>query len=134
MIRGVKIINRLRNKDDFDLVYKDGKVIISSDRKIKITYIFNEKSGSRSIKTAVTVSSKAGKAVWRNRFKRVVNEALIHEKEILKEVVMHKKSGLLIIFSPYSINQISTKKIYYRDVHAAIIDILIKLKKTTTGN
>ena len=133
MVHRVKIISRIKKKDDFDLVYKDGKVIISNDRKIKTNYLFDSDPGSKSIKIAVVVSSKTGNAVWRNRFKRVVKESLKYGQEILREVVNLKKSGLLIIFSPYSINQISTKKIYFKDVHQSIFNILTKLKATITG-
>jgi ribonuclease P protein component len=133
LTKKVKIFDRLKSANDIEMVYKNGNVIISTDRKIKASYLYSEITTNR-IKIAVTISSKTGSSVWRNRFKRVVREALRFEMDILKEIMLKKKSDLSIIFSQYRINQINHKQLFLKDIHPAVTDILNKLSKTTTRN
>ena len=133
MIREVKNFDRLKSENEIAAVYKKGKVIISLDRKLKASHLSSERITHR-IKFAITVSSKAGNSVWRNRFKRIIREALKQETDLLKEIVFNNESELSIIFSPYRINQSKLKHPLLRDIKPAVTDILCKLSKTTIKN
>ena len=133
MTREVKIFDSLKSENEIAAVYNKGKVIISSDRKLKASHLSSERITHR-IRFAVTVSSKAGNSVWRNRFKRIIREAIKQEIDLLKEIVFNNKSELSIIFSPYRINQVSLKHVFLKDIKPAVTDILYKLCKKTTKN
>jgi hypothetical protein len=107
-----------------------GRVIISTDRKLKVNHLYSN-SETDQVKIAVSVSSKAGNSVWRNRFKRIVRESLRQEEKILKEIVFKNKLELSIIFSPYRINQINNQRMFLEDIKPSVIDILNKISKTT---
>ena len=133
MTREVKIFDRLKSENDIEAVYKNGKVIISLDRKLKAIHLSSESLTHR-LRFAVTVSSKTGNSVWRNRLKRIIREALRQEKVLLKERVLNEKSELSIIFSPYRINQVNLKRLFLKDIKPAVTDILNKLIKSTIKN
>jgi len=133
LTREVKIFDRLKGENDIEAVYKNGKVIISLDRKLKAIHHSSESLTHR-LRFAVTVSSKAGNSVWRNRLKRIIREALRQEKVLLKEIVLNEKSELSIIFSPYRINQVNLKRLFLKDIKPAVTDILNKLIKSTIKN
>ena len=133
MTKKVKIFDRLKRANDIEAVYKNGNVIISTDRKLRASHLSSE-SITNQIRIAVTVSSKAGSSVWRNRLKRIMRESLRLEKDILKEIVFKKKQDLSIIFSQYRINQVNHKQLFLKDIKPAVTDILNKLSKTTIRN
>jgi len=123
----------MKNKNDIELVYKKGYVIISADRKLKANYISID-SETKKVKTAVSVSSKAGNSVWRNRLKRLIRESLGQEELILKEILFKNKLELSIIFSPYRINKTNLANPILKEVKPAVTDILNKISKTSVRN
>lgn len=133
MTREVKIFDRLKSENEIAAVYKKGKVIISLDRKLKASHLSSERI-THQIRFAITVSSKAGNSVWRNRLKRIIREALKQENDLLKEIIFNNKSELSIIFSPYRVNQINLRHPFLSDIKPAVTDILSKLSKTTIKN
>lgn len=133
MIKKIKIFDRLKNKNDIELVYKKGYIIISADRKLKANYISID-SETKKVKTAVSVSSKMGNSVWRNRLKRLIRESLRQEGLILKDTVFKNKLELSIIFSPYRINKTNLANPILKEVKPAVTDILNKISKTSVRN
>lgn len=133
LIKKIKIFDRLKNKNDIELVYKKGYVIISADRKLKANYISID-SETKKVKTAVSVSSKMGNSVWRNRLKRLIRESLRQEGLILKDTVFKNKLELSIIFSPYRINKTNLANPILKEVKPAVTDILNKISKTSVRN
>ena len=128
MTREVKIFDWLKSENEIAAVFKKGKVIISLDRKLKASHLSSERITHR-IRVAVTISSKTGNSVWRNRLKRIIREAIRQENDLLKEIVFNSKSELSIIFSPNRINQVNLKHILLKDIKPAVTDILYKLSK-----
>jgi len=63
--------NRLKKKQDFGRVYKYGKSV--ANRSLVLYVIDNEQT--KSYRLGVSVSKKVGKAVTRNRIKRLIKEA-----------------------------------------------------------
>jgi ribonuclease P protein component len=123
------IFDRLINESDFELVYKIGRAVISEDKKIKAKYIFKSKDRNNKVKIGLSVASKKGSAVWRNRIKRILRESLRIDIEILRNIIEQKNADLLIVFSPNSINQINSKKIFLKEIKPAVLDILKKIGK-----
>jgi ribonuclease P protein component len=130
LTKEVKIFDSLKSEKDIGQVYRKGKVIISTDRKIKANYISAENLTNR-IKFAITVSSKTGNSIWRNRFKRIVRESLRLELASLKEINFKGSTDLLIVFSPYTINQTNNRRLFQKDIKPALSDILNKLRTTS---
>ena len=131
LTKEVKIFERLKIKNDINAVYKKGKVFISVDRKLKANHLFSESVTNR-VRVAITISSKAGNSVWRNRLRRIIRESLRREKKYLREIVNNNKQGFSIIFSPYRINQVNFEHLSLKDVKPAVTDILNKISKTAS--
>ena len=119
---------RIKNKKEFEKIYKFGKTIFSSDRKLKANYLFTSQANQPIVNYAVAVSSKNGKRVWRNRFKRLVREAIKIEIFHLSEIVLVSNSSLSVIFSPGATNQSDCEKIFLKDIKPSILDLLSKIK------
>lgn len=113
-------------KSEFDQVYSKGQKVLSEKNIIIARFLLlssEEKTGR--IKIGISISSKAGKSVWRNRLRRLVWSSLLLEKESLTRLKKSVESDLLIVFSPYQINQYNRKKIEFLEVQNAI-NIIIK--------
>jgi len=124
-----KFFERLKGKSDISAVYKKGRTIISTDKKLKAILLSSE-SRINKIMVAITVSSKAGNSVWRNRLKRIIRESIRQEKEFLKERTNFNKQELSIIFSPFRLNQGNFEQVFLKDIKPAVMDILNKITKT----
>jgi len=123
------VFDRLINDRDFELVYKTGHVVISTDKKIKAKYLFESKDINNTVKIGLSVVSKKGNSVWRNRIKRILRESVRIDREILRSIIEIKNEGLLIIFSPYSLSQTNSKKIFLKEIKPAVLDILKRIGK-----
>jgi ribonuclease P protein component len=129
LTKKAKFFERLKGKSDIDALYKKGRTIISTDKKLKAILLSSE-GRTNKIRVAITVSSKAGNSVWRNRLKRIIRESIRQEKEFLKDQININKQELSIIFSPYRLNQGNFDKIFLKDIKPAVTDILNKITKT----
>ena len=129
MIDVDKLPERIKSRETIGKVYSFGKTIISSDKKVKAIYYIENNLIQPSIRYAVTISSKSGNSVWRNRFKRLIRESVFFEYEIIKEVVLSLKLNVEIVFSPAFIKQQNQKKTFLADIQPAVSDIFINLKK-----
>ena len=120
---------RIKSKGEIANINTVGKTIISTDKKVKARYLLNFQDEQVRIEYAVTLSSKAGNSVWRNRFKRLIRESIRAEANLLREIIFLSKSSLSIIFASGSITQSSDRTIFLYDLKPAVLDILIKLRK-----
>ena len=119
---------RIKSKNDFEKVYSFGTTIHSSDRKLKATYFFDKTNERGLIKAAFAVHKRAGKAVWRNRVKRLLREAFRLNKTEIYNLIQLEKQTLLIIFSLSGINEQSDKKIYLNEIMPSFLDLIGKIK------
>ena len=117
---------RVKKKRDFEKVYSSARVLFSSDHLIKIHFLFVD-SDVYGVKMAAAVSKKAGKAVWRNRVKRLIKETYRLNKNPLLEKVLSKNIQLLLIFSPNKLSEASNKKIYLRNVSSGVVELMSKI-------
>lgn len=119
---------RLRQKKEFDAVFNGGTAILSSDKKIKALYLIVE-SEIPFVKIAAAPSKKAGCAVWRNRFKRLVKEGYKKNKLPLVRIAKAQGKGITIIFFPYSLNEKKNKHFFLEEIELAILFLLQKIVK-----
>lgn len=125
---GLSKIERVKNRKDFQKIYNQGKILYSSQKKLKVNYFMESSLNQVGIKAAFVVSSKAGKAVWRNRLKRLLRDAYRHNKLELKKLCESKNLQLLVSFSPNHINEAKNKKISLDYIFNDFVDLLEKLK------
>jgi len=118
---------RVKKKKDFDKVYNSGKIIFSSDSLLKLNYCVNINAEYNGVKIAAAISKKSGKAVWRNRLKRLIKESYRLNKKQLVEKASEKKIELLLIFSPYKLTERKNKKLYLKDVMSDVIELINKV-------
>ncbi len=124
MIRKKKLFETLRKEKEFDLVFRKGKVVKNEKSKVRAHYLLLENSEKKSIKIAVSVSTKAGSSVWRNRFRRIIKESLRLETETLSHIAEDLKTEIIIVFFPHKINQRNKNRIFLNDIRADVLDIL----------
>jgi ribonuclease P protein component len=127
--QGLSSKERIKSKKDFDELYTSGKTLISSDKKIKAIYLTKKNSGE-AIKIAAVVSKKLGKAVWRNRIKRLIKEAYRLNKE--KIIIAAESAGkdLNLIFSAFALSEKKNKKIGLNDIEPGVLELVNHIKKT----
>jgi ribonuclease P protein component len=118
---------RVKKKSDFEKVYSSARVLFSSDRLIKVHFLCVDSKSASGVKIGVAVSKKAGKAVWRNRVKRLVKESYRINKKPLLEKVLFKKTKILLVFSPNRLSEINNKKIYLCDISPGVVELMNKI-------
>jgi ribonuclease P protein component len=124
---GLPAGNRIKSRKDFEQLFTTGKLIFSSDKKIKAIYLISA-SNYPTVKIAPAVSSKAGNAVWRNRVKRLIKEAYRLNKEILTVTVLQKNILIRVVFSPGFLNQKNNKWPKLSEVKPGVVEIMNKIK------
>lgn len=125
---GLSSKERIKSKNEFDLVYSAGEILFSSSQKFKAVFFIQRESEPSGIKTAFAVSRKSGIAVWRNRIKRLLRESYrLNKKEICSEAVI-KKMRVFIVFSPNTINQKNSRKILLKEVMPEVNDLMNKIR------
>lgn len=124
---------RLKGKKSFDDIYSNGKTVFSSDKKFKAVYIFRKNTETPGVKIAAAVSRKAGKAVWRNRVKRLIKESYRLNKHKLLNKAIDNSVLILVVFSPNTINQKANKLIHLNDVMPGIVDLINLIDKNVSA-
>lgn len=125
--QGLSSQERIKSKKEFEELYSSGKIFISSDQKIKAVYLV-KKNAKDSVKIAAVVSKKLGKAVWRNRVKRLIKEAYRLNKQELISISINTGKSISLIFSAYAISERKNKKIYLRDIAPGVLESMKKIK------
>ena len=125
---GLSSKERIKSKNEFDLVYSAGEILFSSSQKFKAVFFIHKESETSGIKTAFAVSRKSGIAVWRNRIKRLLRESYrLNKKELCSEVEI-TNLRVFIVFSPNTINQKNSRKILLKEVMPEVIDLINKIR------
>jgi len=125
---GLSAKERIKSKNEFDLVYSKGEILFSSSNKLKAVFFVDKEINQALVKTAFAVSSKSGKAVWRNRVKRVLRNSLRLNKQTLFEEARLKKVKLLLVLSPNRISELNNKNISLKDIQMDVIDLLDQIR------
>ena len=127
--QGLSKSERIKSKNDFEKVFSFGKTIYSSDKRFKATYFFDKTNERGLVKAAFAVHKRAGKAVWRNRVKRLLRESFRLNKLLLYDSLDLNQRKLLIVLSPNTVNEKKEKKINLKDVIHQVIDLMNKIVK-----
>lgn len=120
---------RVKKKNDFEKVYSSGKVLYSSELLIKSIYTINLNENFLGVKIGVAVSKKAGKAVWRNRIKRLIKESYRLNKVSIVEKASKNNVGVMIIFSPNRLSELRNKKIFLKDIKEKVVELINKIEQ-----
>ena len=124
---GLSADERIKSRKDFEEIFLNGKTVYSSDKKVKATYLIVNKSNKAGVMISAAAFKKAGKAVWRNRARRLIKEAYRLNKTTIKETACEKGLLLKLVFSPYALNEKKNKKLYFADFLPGIKEIMLKL-------
>jgi len=124
---GLSKSERIKSKNDFEKVFSVGKKIYSSDKRFKATYFFDTINERGLVKAAFAVHKRAGKAVWRNRVKRLLRESYRLNKHLLNDSLNLSERNLFVVFAPNTINEKIASKIKLNEVMPAMIDLMNKL-------
>lgn len=117
---------RVKKEKDFEKIYSSARVLFSSDRLLKV-HILSVDSKISGVKIAAAVSKRAGKAVWRNRVKRLIKETYRLNKKPLLEKALNQNIQLFLVFSPNRLSEASNKKVYYSDVSPGVVELMKKI-------
>lgn len=117
---------RVKKEKDFEKIYSSARVLFSSDRLLKV-HILSVDSKISGVKIAAAVSKRAGKAVWRNRVKRLIKETYRLNKKPLLEKALSQNIQLFLVFSPNRLSEASNKKVYYSDVSPGVVELMKKI-------
>jgi ribonuclease P protein component len=118
---------RIKSKRNFENIYQSGTTIHSSDKKIKAIYIIENDNLHPGVQIAVAVSKKAGGAVWRNRFKRLIRESYRLNKVRLVNSCIEKKQFAKIIFSTSTLNQKNHKRLNLNSVMPGMLEVMERI-------
>lgn len=121
---GLSKKERIKSKKEFGLVYSKGKTIYSVNGELKATYFIENNTEIQGVKCAFAVHKKSGKAVWRNRVKRLLRESYRLNKHTIVQKCIDRNCLMLLILSLNSINQKKKKKIYLKDILPSALDLL----------
>jgi ribonuclease P protein component len=128
--QGLSACERIKSRKDFEEIYSGGRIIFSSDKKVKAVYIVKSGSARPGVKIAAAVSKKSGIAVWRNRVKRLIKEAYRLNKGVLVEKCTGKEILLMVVFSPGALNGKRNKKLVLNEVQPGVLDIMNKIRSS----
>jgi ribonuclease P protein component len=126
---GLSPKERIKNKKSFDDLFTSGKVLISKDRKIKAVYLVDEKTKEVGVKIAAAVSKKNGKAVWRNRVKRLIRTSYRLNKERLTNFCREKSVLLRVVFSAFSLTEETADKIRLKEIMPAVVELMQQIER-----
>ena len=126
---GLSQKERIKSKKSFDDLFTSGKVLFSKDQKIKAIYLVDKRADEVGIKIAVAVSKKNGKAVWRNRVKRLIRTSYRLNKERLTNYCKEKRILLRIVFSAFSITEEKMNKARLKDIMPGVIELIHQVER-----
>ncbi|KAB2908758.1 MAG: ribonuclease P protein component [Ignavibacteriales bacterium] len=119
---------RLKGRKSFEEIFNSGEKIISSDKRVRAIYRVESPVNKSFVKIGVAVSKKAGKAVFRNRIRRLLRESYrLNKSEITEH--LPEELGLSILLSPYSFLD-EGKKYRLSYFSESVVEILQKIRNS----
>lgn len=120
---------RIKSKKDFDKIYSSGRILISEDQRIKAIFLVKKEMKESGVKIAAVVSKKQGKAVWRNRVKRLLKESYRLNKQRLVDFCEERNILLMIVFIAFSVNERTSRKVALKDFMPGVAEIMKQLER-----
>jgi len=121
--------SRLKSRKTTEKIFNSGKVVYSPDKKLRAHYLLYRNSAESGIKSSVAVAKRAGKAVWRNRAKRLIREAIRLSNNLLFDCCLHKKIKLEIIFTVNNLSEAVNRKLFLTDIQLPFEEILNRINR-----
>ncbi|MCA2004406.1 MAG: ribonuclease P protein component [Ignavibacterium sp.] len=123
---------RIKEKKNIQLLIQEGSSVFSSRNSLKAIYLIQD-SDKPGVKIAVGISKKAGKAVWRNKLKRLIRNAYRLNKIPLIKSAQQKNKSVLILFTSLSYNEQNNKNLFYDEIVKEVKSLLEKIAKKISG-
>lgn len=123
---------RIKEKKNIQLLIQEGSSVFSSRNSLKAIYLIQD-SDKPGVKIAVGISKKAGKAVWRNKLKRLIRNAYRLNKIPLIKSAQQKNKSVLILFTSLSYNEQNNKNLFYDEIVKEVKSLLEKITKRISG-
>jgi ribonuclease P protein component len=123
---------RIKEKKNIQNLIQDGSSVFSSKNSLKAIYLIKD-SNEPGVKIAVGISRKAGKAVWRNRIKRLIKNAYRLNKIPLVNSAKDNNKQILILFTSSGYNEHKNKKLDYQEIVEEVISVLDKIERKVSG-
>jgi len=124
---------RIKSRKQFEKTFIIGKKLSSINQLFRCSYLIEDFKGDpqfeSNIKVAFAINRKSGKAVWRNRVKRILREIYRLNKLPLKEILVQKKKSLSFIIFSYKLNESTHKKISLKNFEKDIVELFENIKK-----
>jgi ribonuclease P protein component len=124
---GLSKKERIKSKQEFELLYTSGTTINARSQKLKAIF-FVEETNESGVKAAFVVYKKAGKAVWRNRIKRLLRVSYRLNKSILLDICNEKNISLLVAFAVKSLNEKNNNTIKLSEILPDVVSLMEQIK------
>jgi ribonuclease P protein component len=125
---GLSAAEKLKSRKDFQELFHNGNTLISSSKRIKVVYSIDKDSEEHGLKVAVAVGKKNGKAIWRNRVKRLLRESIRLNKDLLLDITEENRCYIKIIFYPCLLSMRNNRKIYLKDIMPDVVQIMSRIR------
>jgi len=119
---------RLKSKIEISEVFENGFNLYSSKNSLRAKILIKN-SVKGGTKAAFAVYKKSGKAVWRNRVKRLLRESFRQNKAKIIPLCSANNKSLLIVFTLNKINEKNYPKIKLSDVFDEMVSLLNAVEK-----
>jgi ribonuclease P protein component len=123
---------RIKEKKNIQLLFQNGSSVFSSKNSLKAIYLIKD-SKEPGVKIAVGVSHKSGKAVWRNRLKRIIRNAYRLNKIPLLKSARENNKQVLILFVSSGYSELRNRRLNNQEITEEVKSILGKLEKNISG-
>jgi ribonuclease P protein component len=123
---------RIKEKKNIQLLFQNGSSVFSSKNSLKAIYLIKD-SKEPGVKIAVGVSHKSGKAVWRNRLKRIIRNAYRLNKIPLIKSARENNKQVLILFVSSGYSELRNRRLNNQEITEEVKSILGKLEKNISG-
>ena len=124
---------KIKSKKIFERTLLFGKKIYSKSQKLKCSFVIEELNPDTPeknyIQVAFAVSRKCGKAVWRNKFKRILRELYRLNKHSLIDILKKRSRKLFFIVSSNKLNEKTSPKLKLRELENDMLEIIEMIKK-----
>jgi ribonuclease P protein component len=124
---------KIKSKKVFERTLLFGKKLYSKSQKIKCSFVIEELNPEipekNYIQIAFAVSRKSGKAVWRNRVKRIFRVLYRLNKHSLIDTLKNRSRKLYVIISSHKLNEKISPKLKLRDLENDVLELFELIKK-----